>query len=178
MEGASDVRGEVCGFSQKTRAKKWQGGHFLGAFRGSALRLHSSGRAAHSRRNGLRPPLQSLPCLNLQLPRHPPQKKRSLIPIRSPSPVEGPRVNQPPSSPKQARARPSNPCRALICNSLVIHHKKKQSHHHPVPEPSRRADAETNRHHPKTNLPPTHSKTPLSLPCSDTAIFVRRKLPS
>ena len=46
---------------------------FVWAFRGSALRLHSSGRAPHSRRNGLRPPLQSLPHLYM-LPSVPPNQ--------------------------------------------------------------------------------------------------------
>ena len=97
------------------------------AFRGSALRLHSSGRAPHSRRNGLRPPLQSLPRTNLQLPRHPPQKKCNPTTIRSLSPALG---NKPVTIPKQT-------CRQRT---------------------------------------PKHPS--LSLPCSDSAIFVRRKLPS
>ena len=70
MEGASDVRGEVCGFSQKTRAKKWQGGHFLGACGvppfGSiplvALRTPAG--------TGFRPPLQCLPCIALEKSLH------------------------------------------------------------------------------------------------------------
>ena len=62
------------------------------AFRGSALRLHSSGRAPHSRRNGLRPPLQSLPRICM-LPFEKSlckQKSLSFQTIPVPEPVEGP----------------------------------------------------------------------------------------
>ena len=55
----------LAGFRQKTRPKKWQGGHFLGLSGvppfGSiplvALRTPAG--------TGLRPPLQSLPCINM-----------------------------------------------------------------------------------------------------------------
>ena len=57
-DGASNVLGKDRGFPQKTVSKKWQGGHFLRAFRGSGFRLHCLTATAS-------PPLQSRPWLFL-----------------------------------------------------------------------------------------------------------------
>ena len=68
------LRKELAGFRQKTRSQKWQGGHLLGAFRGSGFRLHCRGSTGqgpispNGNGNGLQatlPPLQSLPCLQI-----------------------------------------------------------------------------------------------------------------
>ena len=165
--------------------------------RGSALRLHSSGRAAHSRRNGLSPapPVPAAPesaTFSIQHKKNAVHhtscplntiKSRSLAPAAQPRAGSRRAVQKPTSfipnkalHPQQGpSSRTAAPHSHTLATNVDSGSVEAGIYPYTAPEPSPGGQA---RHHPKTNLPPTHSKTPLSLPCSDTAIFVRRKLPS